>query len=111
MPRVCRMHGRGEGRHQLGGLAGRLRRSGQLVGQAAALDVLHRKVRPAVTVAHVINLDDVWVPQPGHCLCLALKPCPFVRGGVGAGASSDETRRNGFFEMKSLLDSRPRIAA
>ena len=39
-------------------------------GQAAALDELQRKVRPAVVLADLVDLHDVRVLQPGHRLRL-----------------------------------------
>ena len=82
---VGRLHGLGQRGQQRGRLAGRLRRARQGLGQAAPLDELHGEVRPALVVAHVVDLDDVRVPQARHRLRFALEPRPLVRPGVGAG--------------------------
>ena len=56
-----------------GGLAGRLRRSGQRLGEAAAIEQFEREERPAVLLADVVDLDDVRMPQAGDRLGLGRK--------------------------------------
>ena len=82
---VRHLHGLGQRGQQRGRLAGRLRRARQGLGQAAPLEELHGEVRPPLVVAHVVDLDDVRVPQARHRLRLALEPRPLVRSGVRAG--------------------------
>ncbi len=64
---------------------GRPRRAVEPVGQRAALDPLHRQVRPVPHLTDLIDLDDVGVPDPGGELRLALEPQPLRRGGELAG--------------------------
>ena len=73
------LHGLGQRDHERGRLAGRLRRARESLGQAAPLEQLHREIRAAVMVAHIVDLHDVRVAQARHRLRLALKPRPFVR--------------------------------
>ena len=82
---VGRLHGLGQGRHQRGGLAGRLGRARQFLGQVAALDELHGEVGLAVLLAHVVDLDDVRMPQAGHRFRLSQEAFPRLRAGVRAG--------------------------
>jgi len=60
--------------------AGRLRHSGQLCEPGLAVgDILHSEIGPAVTVAEIMNLDDIRVLQTWRTrLGLALKACPFL---------------------------------
>ena len=53
--------------------------------QVAALDQLHREVRPAVHLAGVVDLHDVGVMQRGNRLRLAQESFPLRRQGIGAG--------------------------
>ena len=57
--------GAGQGLDQLRRGAGVLGSAGQVLGQAAALDVLHGEERPAVVRADVVDLHDVGVDQAG----------------------------------------------
>ena len=82
---VRRVDGVGQGRHQRRRLANRLRNPLDLLSQAAALDQLHREVRPAVHLAHVVELDHVRVAQSSHRFRLAQETLPLVRPGIGAG--------------------------
>jgi hypothetical protein len=63
---VRHLHGLGQRGQERGRLAGRLGRARQLLGQAAPLDKLHGKVRPAFDVARVVHLHDVRVLQAGE---------------------------------------------
>ena len=63
----------------------RQRRTGQLSGQAAALDQFHGEIRPAVDITDVVKLHDVGVGQSGHRHHLALEALLLIRPGVGAG--------------------------
>ena len=67
---VGRLDGFGQGRQQRGGLAGRLGRARQFLGQVAPLDKLHREVGLAVVVAHVVDLNNIRMPQTGRSLRL-----------------------------------------
>ena len=66
--------------YQLGRRAGRLRNAAQLLRQAAAFDMLQRKVRnggidiPRSPFPHLINGHYVRVLEAGHGFGLALKP-------------------------------------
>ena len=66
---VGRLDGFGQGRQQRGGLAGRLGHARQFLGQVAPLDKLHGEVGQAVLVAHVVDLDDIGMPQTGPHSC------------------------------------------
>ena len=70
---------------QLGGLRGRPGRTGEHLGQAAPLDELHRKVRPAVEVADVVHLHDVRVPQPRDHLRFSRETLALAAGREGPG--------------------------
>src|SRR6266576_3250472 len=56
-------NGCGQGRQQRGGLAGRLGHARQFLGQVAPFDKFHGEVGQAVLVAHVVDLDDIGMPQ------------------------------------------------
>ena len=60
---VCRVNCVGDRRHRRGCLAGRPRDAVDLLRKSAALDQLHREVRPAVGLAGIVHLHDVRVVQ------------------------------------------------
>src|SRR3712207_9031694 len=59
------MDGAGHGGQQPGGGARPAEEAGQVLGQAAALDELHRVVGPALVLAHLVDGHDVRVVQAG----------------------------------------------
>jgi hypothetical protein len=71
--------------HQLRRRPRRLRFAGEVLGEAAAADPLQRQERPAVVLAHLVNLDDVGVLQPGDRLGFPTEACQLVGAGVGPG--------------------------
>ncbi len=66
-------------------LASRLRSRLNFLGQVAALNQLHREVRPASHFANVIDLHDVGVSQAGDRLRFAQKALQLFRPGAWAG--------------------------
>jgi hypothetical protein len=73
---------------QFGGqrrLAGRLGLAGDLLGEAAAGQVLQGEVRQAIVLADLEDLDDVRVLQSRDGLRLGVEAGQLVRPGVGAG--------------------------
>jgi hypothetical protein len=80
------VHGLGQLPHEHGGVAGRLRRTGDLLVQAAAVDVFQREVGAAVVLADLVDVDDVGVLELGGGLGLAAEAGPVVFVGVLAGA-------------------------
>ncbi len=82
---VRRLHGLGQCRRQRGGLAGRLRRARQLLAKAASLDELHGEIWPSLMIAHVVDLDDIRMPQ-------ARRP-PWLRAETALIRAEPRTRR------------------
>jgi hypothetical protein len=77
--------GVGQRGNECGRLASRLWNPLAFLNQVAALNELHREVRPAVHVANVIDLHDVGVAQAGDRLRLAQEALQLFRPGAGAG--------------------------
>jgi hypothetical protein len=55
-------------------------------------------------VAHVVDLDDIGVPQARHCLRLALKSRPLVWPGVCAGEQHFEGDEAVQAQVPGLVD-------
>ncbi len=68
--------------HQRRRLAGRHGTFRQLAGQVASLDKLHRKVRFAIDLAHIVQINDIGMAQPGHSFGFPQESLQFVRAGV-----------------------------
>jgi len=83
----------GQRRHQGGGPGSGLRLAGDLRLQAAALDQLHGEVGPAVVLAHVVDLDDVGVPQSRHGFRFPEKALPLILTGIQPGEQHLEGNR------------------
>ena len=62
--------------------------------EGLAADVLHRDEHPAVHLAHVVDLDDVGVGEPGHRLGLAEQPLCGIAGPRGATAPQQLDRHD-----------------
>jgi len=99
------MHGPSERFHQPCRLLLRLCRTGDFAQQAAAVDVLQGKERPAIIFAHFINLHDVGVLQAGHGFRLGAEAQ--VRLGVGLKTHKDHFERHQALErtVPGLVDN------
>ena len=73
--------GQGERLDDSGGVAGRLRTAAEMAGEAAAVDVLHREVRPAAVLADIVDLDDVRMLHLGDGLASAAESFQLDRAG------------------------------
>ncbi len=77
------VHGAGQGLDEPGRGLHRLRLAGELLGQAAAVDVFQHQVGPAVVLAHLVDLHDVRMLQPGDRAGLGAEPARDDRGPRG----------------------------
>jgi len=75
---VGEVHGRGQRLDQLRRLAVRQRLADDFLFQAATLDVFHGQERPVVVLAHLMDLHDVRVLQPGSDRGFLEEPCPLL---------------------------------
>ena len=57
------LYGVSQGRHEFRGLAGGLGSSRQLLGQISTLDKFHGEIGEPIEIAHIVDLNDVLVPQ------------------------------------------------
>jgi hypothetical protein len=82
---VSVLHRPGQGPQQLRGGARRLRHAVEVLGQAAAVEVLQREERETVVLADLVDLHNVGMVQPGHRLGLGAEAGQVFRLGLGAG--------------------------
>ena len=82
---VGRLNSLGQGSCEGSGLPGRLGRARQFLCQIAAVDKLHGEVGLAVLVAHVMDLNDVRMPQA--CDGFRFPHEAFSIGGTAVGAA------------------------
>jgi hypothetical protein len=108
---VRHLHRFGQRTQQCGGSAGRLRRAREFLGQAAALDELHGKVRPAFDVTRVEDCNDVRVSQAGQRRGLPVKPLQFLGGGERAREQHLERNRAIERSLSGLVDDAHAAAA
>jgi hypothetical protein len=83
----------------------------EALGEAAALDELQRQKRPAVGLAHLVDLDDVGVVQARHRPGLAGEALPLLRAGALVGADHLEGHDAVQAELPGLEDDAHAAAA
>ena len=76
---VQMLDGPGDRRHQPDGRGDVDRPLGDPLGQALTLDVLHGEEVLPVELAHLVDVDDVRVAEPGGGLGLGLEPPDVLR--------------------------------
>ena len=99
--------GPGQRHHQLGGLPARLRRAGQAVVEAAALEQLQRDERQAVRLADLVDLDDVGMPEPGDRLGLDAEAGQVLGPRLAARRGSSSGRPGGSARAAAPCRRRP----
>ncbi len=78
---VQRLGNRGDNPDRLRGRHSRWIMVAQQASSVGAIDVIHGDPQPALTLASVVDFDDVGVPQLGCQVGFAIEPCKKL--GVG----------------------------